>query len=210
MKRYVKLFEQIEQTQISIEDFYKFLKYVNLAWINDAADEWLDMSYMQETDNPLSRFSIWLSEYYSIEVYRKNPIMLDKETWQFRIEGPRVKIQWTPAPFGSWEIEDVWDEVTFLLRMSMHVRRKIMMKGQEYVERQIRDSQMLLDYLIWDFNHEHQGAPQGSSKFDHLEKFFFGNIDWIPEEVLLTMGTPQEVRRFRRKRAMSGMFGKDK
>ena len=67
----------------------------------------------------------------------------------------------------------------------------------------------LLDFIIDEFEGkviDDQENPVAT--LEDFDRMFNGNIDWASNDVLAKMGTPGEIRRFKRKRGMSGMFGR--
>ena len=49
---------------------------------------------------------------------------------------------------------------------------------------------------------------QAFGSFENFADQFKGEIDWLPQDVLNRIATPEQVRRYLRKRGMAGMFGK--
>ena len=207
MKRYVKLFEQMEEKTMSFFEFEKILDFVSEAYLRGQTGDysvWTNNGWYQlffDNDDHGS-FTMWVAPGVSLDISTETTIIPERNL-TFRVKGKGVRNDWAPDGEGSHDLQDTYDEAEFSLRPDPKFF-KILFERDKIVDA----PSIVKEYFIERFKNRGRDPKVNKPELEQLEDFFYGNIDWIPEETLLTMGTPTDVRRLMRKRGMRGMFEK--
>jgi hypothetical protein len=203
MKSYVKLFEehQEQEARVSMDDMYLLLSVASVISINDGDYD----KFYGATTTPYARHYGGPRTLVNRDGNRVPN--LGRNKW-FKVEtvhGDWFEIVEDSVIVASGKEHNVTFTVTQGNRR-FHFKLGFPITGEGAKDvgsidmTSISKNPVLLELIMSVFKHFSGGS------LDRFDEFFVGNQDWLTPEMLSGVASPEEIRRFMRKRAMGRMF----